>query len=132
MNDMLMTLETFFQFDDEHAARTEDLNALGSAEQMGPVKKALRKQAGKHAWPAVSSELYSQIGKLLDISLGDILVKAWNETKLLDRFLNPPSRLPFQDGLSPGSWTLGAYSMSNAMCRVNECSLSKTAPLTPE
>jgi hypothetical protein len=89
MNDTLTTLETFFQFDDEHAARTEHLKTLGSAEQMAPVQEALRNQAGKHAWPAVSSELYGQFGKLLDISLGDILVRAWNKTKLLDRFLNP-------------------------------------------
>lgn len=88
MTGSAMTLKTFFQCPDNGHRNNAHLSALASAEQMGPVKAALQQAAGTHAFAAVSGELSSQFVQLLDVSIGDILVRAWNANKIFERILH--------------------------------------------
>ena len=88
------TLNAFFQCTDEVPGKKGHLRAMEATEQMAPVKEALRQQAGKHAFSAASDELSSQFVQLLDISIEDILVRAWNANKLFEHILNPDNYDP--------------------------------------
>lgn len=94
MNDARPTLATFFRFENTPTADPDELSALASAEQVAHIKDALQRQTEGHDWSVVPSQLHSHIGELLDIRLQDILVRAWKENKLLDKFLNPQAYDP--------------------------------------
>ena len=89
MNASALTLDTFFQFSDLHQPGGGKLKKLESARPMKRAQRQLRKTAGRHTAPLTANDLITPMSELLDVSLMDIIVRAWNSNNLFEKYLDP-------------------------------------------
>lgn len=89
MSDTQATLEGFFALERARASGDASLEQVDAAASTAKVKQTLADAAKGHSWAAASDEIQNQVSGLLDVSMLDIVVRAWNENKLFERFLNP-------------------------------------------
>ena len=94
MNDTQLTLDSFFQFRQASAFNSADLEALESTMPVVRVKEAIQEADKNNSLLVKTSALLDPIGELLDVSLGDIIVRAWTENKLFEKFLDPEKYNP--------------------------------------
>lgn len=89
MNDVAPTLDTFFQYRQAYDSGSKELKALDSTKSMTRVKEEVQFAANKHSLSMTANQLHSPIGELLNVSLLDIIVRAWNENNLFEKYLDP-------------------------------------------
>jgi len=89
MNDTPATLETFFGFEREPARGGEELASMEAGLPTARVEEAVRKANENRAVPISSAAFIAAIGGILKVPLLDIIVRAWNEGKLFQKYLDP-------------------------------------------
>ena len=89
MNDVAPTLDTFFRYRQEFVSGSQKLGALESTQSMTRIMKEVQNRAKKHPLSVTANELRSPIGELLNASLLDIIVRAWNKNNLFEKYLDP-------------------------------------------
>jgi hypothetical protein len=53
------------------------------------IQQEIRRRAPDVHWPHADRDVAEQVGHMLDIPLRDILIRAWNDNRMFDRYLNP-------------------------------------------
>jgi hypothetical protein len=89
MNDAAPTLDNFFQYRQTCVDGSKELKALDSSNSLTRVREKAGNSVKKNPLPVTADQLRDPIGGLLDISLLDIIVRAWNEHKLFEKYLDP-------------------------------------------
>ena len=83
------TLDTFFEFSQAMDSDGGDLGRLETSQSMTRIRKELKEAAGKQPAAMSARQLQGPISQLLGESLLDIIVRAWNENHLFEKFLDP-------------------------------------------
>lgn len=89
MSEPTATVDRFFGFTRDHAPGREGRAAAKAELPTARVEEAARKASGNRALAVSSAALIGAIGALLDIPLRDVIVRAWNEGKLFQKYLDP-------------------------------------------
>jgi hypothetical protein len=89
MSENAPTLDTFFQYSQAYDPGSGELKTLDSSRAVARMRKKVQKMAGRRSLPVTANELAGPIGQLLDFSLLDIMVRAWNENNLFEKYLDP-------------------------------------------
>jgi len=89
MNDAAPTLDNFFQYRQTCVDGSKELKALDSSDSLNRVREKAGNAVKKNPLPVTADQLRDPIGGLLDISLLDIIVRAWNEHSLFEKYLDP-------------------------------------------
>ncbi len=89
MSDAAPTLDNFFQYRQTCVSGSKELKALDSGNSLTRVKKKIGDATGNKTLPVTADQLRDPISGILDISLLDIIVRAWNEHNLFEKYLDP-------------------------------------------
>jgi len=89
MNDKPATLESFFEFTQAHAPGSEEIERLEAGLPTAHIEKEMKKSKKNYSVPIATGALLGAIAALLDIPLQDVIVRAWNEGKLFEKYLDP-------------------------------------------
>lgn len=89
MNDQQTTLETFFEFTQAPAPDSEESERLEAGLLAARIEEAIKKSNKNFSVPIATGALLGAIAVLLNIPLQDIIVRAWNEGKLFEKYLDP-------------------------------------------
>ncbi len=89
MNDAAPTLDNFFQYRQTCVEGSKELKALDSSNSLAQLREKAGNAAQKNPLTVTANQLLDPIAGLLDISLLDIIVRAWNEHELFEKYLDP-------------------------------------------
>ena len=89
MNEKPATLETFFGFRRDPARGSGEFAAMEAGLPAARVEEAVKKANDNRAVPISSAAFIAAIGGILNVPLLDIIVRAWNEGKLFQKYLDP-------------------------------------------
>ena len=95
-----LTLNQFFSLQDKELS-PEQASALESGEQAAAVKESVLKQTKGVGWGVIKNEIFKKLGDLLEISIPDILVAAWNKYEILLKYLDREKYPPNESFLVP-------------------------------
>lgn len=98
MNTVPITLSQFFSLKEVSPDR---LSATESGEQVSAVKGLVLKQTKGLGWGVIKDEIFKKLGDLLEISIPDILVAAWNKYQILLKYLDREKYPPNESFLVP-------------------------------
>ncbi|MFB0509742.1 MAG: hypothetical protein ACETVX_04540, partial [bacterium] len=96
MNSSQITLKQFFAFQEKNLNQ-DRLSAIESSDKLSPIKQKALEKAKAIKWHTLFKESVKQTEDLLNINLAqDIMVKAWNKSgqllKYLDKEKYPPDQ----------------------------------------
>lgn len=100
MNDSQITLKQFFSLNAEELSEN-GLSIVGPQGQTSSLQEMVLKEAKNIKWPGVFSAIVEKIEELLDISITDIMVKAWAKYKTLLKYTDREKYPPDQTVLVP-------------------------------
>ena len=100
MNTVPLTLSQFFSLKDKELS-PDRLSAIESGEQVSAVKGLVLKQTKGVGWGVIKDEIFKKLGDLLEISIPDILVAAWNKYEILLKYLDREKYPPNESFLVP-------------------------------
>ena len=100
MNTVPLTLSQFFSLKDKELS-PDRLSAIESGEQVSAVKGLVLKQTKGVGWGVIKEEIFKKLGDLLEISIPDILVAAWNKYEILLKYLDREKYPPNESFLVP-------------------------------
>jgi hypothetical protein len=89
MNDNQATLETFFKFTQAAVPGSEEFEKLEADQLTARIEDAIKNSKKNFSVPIVAGALLGPIAALLNIPLQDIIVRAWNEGGLFEKYLDP-------------------------------------------
>ena len=89
MNDNQATLETFFNFTQAVVPGSEEFEKLEADQLTARIEDAIKNSKKNFSVPIVAGALIVPIAALLNIPLQDIIVRAWNEGGLFEKYLDP-------------------------------------------
>lgn len=99
MNDGTYTLRMFFSLGGK--ASPEVKSKLEKNDQAALLREKISAALGKNGWSAAFEEIYKKTADLLDISVVDVLVGAWNTYQALKKYLDKEKYPPTQSILVP-------------------------------
>ena len=100
MNTVPFTLSQFFSLKEKELS-PDRLSAIESGEQVSAVKGLVLKQTKGVGWGVIKEEIFKKLGDLLEISIPDILVAAWNKYQILLKYLDREKYPPNESFLVP-------------------------------
>lgn len=100
MNTVPLTLSQFFSLEDKELS-PDRLSAIESGEQVSALKGLVLKQTKGVGWGVIKEEIFKKLGDLLEISIPDILVAAWNKYEILLKYLDREKYPPNESFLVP-------------------------------
>ena len=89
MSNAAATLDNFFGYRQSYVTGDQELKELESTRSLTRVKAQVDEAAKKSPLSISANELHRPIGELLNISLLDIIVRAWNANNLFEKYLDP-------------------------------------------
>lgn len=89
MNDKQATVDTFFGFSEALESDSKTSATLKAGLPVTQVKEAVKQSGKKRFVPIAASALMAAIAGLLNISLWEIIERAWNEGVLLKKYRDP-------------------------------------------
>lgn len=98
MNNSEITLCQFFPLKE---LRQERLSAIESSNKIASLKERVSKEAKGIRWPVELSEIIKKVEDLLNISMPDIMVSAWNKYRILARYADKGKYKPNETFLVP-------------------------------
>ncbi len=87
MNTAPLTLNQFFSFKNKELP-PDQLSAFESGGEVAAVKELVLKQTKGVGWGVIRGEIFEKVEYLLEISIPDILVAAWNKYRILLKYLD--------------------------------------------
>ena len=99
MNETAYTLRMFFSLGGK--ASPEVKSKLEKNDQTLQLREKISVAMGKNGWSAAFEEMYRKTTDLLDISVVDVLVGAWNTYQALKKYLDREKYPPTQSILVP-------------------------------
>ena len=94
------TLKDFFSFESGEVSQKK-MSSMEILKKVSAVKDAITKEAPDIRWPVAFEEIMRKTGDLLDISLGDIMSRAWNKYRVLTSYLDREKFSPRESFLVP-------------------------------
>jgi hypothetical protein len=95
MDSSEITLHQFF------ALKEDALSAIELSKGMEALKEKIQKESTAIKWPVALNEITKKVGDLLDISVIDIMVKAWNKYRELLKYTDKEKYPPDMSVLVP-------------------------------
>lgn len=95
MNSSEITLHQFF------ALKEDALSTIESSKGIGAIKEKIQKEITAIKWPVALNEITKKVGDLLNISVIDIMVKAWNKYRELLKYTDKEKYPPDVSVLVP-------------------------------
>lgn len=89
MSDKPTTLESFLGFERGGAPDAETVAELEPGLPVARVEQAVRKADAGYRAPISKAALVGAIGGLLNVPLMDVVLRAWNEGKPFEKYLDP-------------------------------------------
>lgn len=89
MSDRPFTLETFLGFERDPAPDADTLAELEPGLPVARVEQAVRRASTPYTAAIPKAALAGAIGGLLNVPLMDVVVRAWNEGRLFEKYLDP-------------------------------------------
>ena len=89
MSDKPATLGNLLGFEQGGEPAADEVAELEPGLPVGRVEEAVRKANAGRPLPISSTALVGAVGGLLNVPLLDIFVRAWNEGKLFEKYLDP-------------------------------------------
>lgn len=83
MNNLEITLNQFFSLKELSQSR---LSTIESSEKMSLLKEKVSKEIKEIRWPVTFNEIIRKVEDLLNISIPDIMVAAWNKYRMLLKY----------------------------------------------
>lgn len=83
MNNLEITLNQFFSLKELAQSR---LSTIESSEKMSLLKEKVSKEIKEIRWPVTFNEIIKKVEDLLNISVSDIMVSAWNKYRELLKY----------------------------------------------
>ncbi len=85
MNNPQITLNQFFTFKEKDLSQ-ENLSNIESSIKINSLKATITKEAKEFKWPVAFNEIIKKVEDLLNISIPDIMVAAWNNYRVLLKY----------------------------------------------
>ena len=95
MDSSEITLHQFF------APKEDALSTIESSKRMEALKEKIQKESTAIKWPVALNEITKKVGDLLNISVIDIMVKAWNKYRELLKYTDKEKYPPDVSVLVP-------------------------------
>lgn len=95
MDSSEITLHQFF------ALKEDALSTIESSKGMEALKEKIQKESTAIKWPVALNEITKKVGDLLNISVIDIMVKAWNKYRELLKYTDKEKYPPDVSVLVP-------------------------------
>lgn len=89
MSDRPITLRTFLGFAPDRTADAGTVAELGPGLPVARVEQAVRGASTPYTAAIPKAALAGAIGGLLNVPLLDVIVRAWNEGRLFEKYLDP-------------------------------------------
>ena len=89
MSDRPITLQTFLGFEPGRATDAGTVAELEPGLPVARVEQAVRKASTPYTAAIPKAALAGAIAGLLDVPLLDVVVRAWNEGRLFEKYLDP-------------------------------------------
>ena len=93
MNNLPITLNQIFAFK-EGELPPDKISEIESSNKMLSLKEKISKEIPGIKWNVTLNEVVKKIGDLLNISLADIMVGAWNKYRTLQKYLDQKKYSP--------------------------------------
>jgi len=93
MNNLPITLNQIFVFK-ENELSPDKISEIESSNKMLSLKEKISKEIPGIKWNVTLNEVVKKIGDLLNISLADIMVGAWNKYRTLQKYLDQKKYSP--------------------------------------
>lgn len=100
MNNSINTLADFFLSDAKTLSK-DQRSSIETSKQIEELKKNLQKEAESLKWPPILDQVADKIADLLNITIKDIMVGAWNNYHYLDKYLDRSRYAPDETILVP-------------------------------
>lgn len=94
------TLKDFFSFKSGEISQKK-MSSMEILRKVSAVKDVITKEAEEIRWPVAFDEIMRKTGDLLDVSLGDIMARAWNKYRVLAKYLDREKYSPSETFLVP-------------------------------
>lgn len=72
----------------EDKGLTESFEELLDGEDLRSLRQRLVEKLSKVSWPGLSGDIKTKIKDLLSVTIPDILIRAWNEAGILNKYIN--------------------------------------------
>lgn len=72
----------------EDKGLTESFEELLDGEDLRSLRQRLVEKLSKVSWPGLSGDIKTKIKDLLSVTIPDILIRAWNEADILNKYIN--------------------------------------------
>ena len=100
--------------------------AIEAADVSSALKGQILKQAAQIEWDAIFSEIVDKVSGLLDMSLPEIMMAAWNKYELFAEFLDEEKYPPEESALVPlAKHSLSSEHHPSVEVRVNDQSVAE-------
>lgn len=101
MNNSINTLADFFLMDEKTLSK-DQRSSIETSSQIKELKKNLQKEAESLKWPPILDQVADKIADLLNnITIKDIMLRAWNKYHYLDKYLDKSKYAPDETILVP-------------------------------
>ena len=100
MNSSEITFNKIFSFNEKGLSQ-DRLSEIEATGKISSLKEGILKEVKETTWPVAFNEIMKKVGDLLNISVPDVMVTAWNKHRILRKYLDREKYPPDETILAP-------------------------------